>query len=951
VDDQLDRTDLLWAALSDRYRLERQLAQGGMATVFLAEDLKHHRPVAIKVLKPGIAASLGSARFLREIGIASGLTHPHLLPLHDSGEAAGFLYYVMPYVEGETLRDRLTREKQLSVADSLRFAIDVTEGLEHAHRHGIIHRDIKPENILLQADRAIVADFGIARAVEASATEALTTSGVVVGTVTYMSPEQGCGDRELDARSDIYSLGCVLYEMLAGEAPFTGPSIQAIIARHAGEHVPSLRVVRPEIPRELEALVRKALAKAPADRFPTAQAFGAALRALESDRRPRRWLPRRRTVALAATIVVVIAGVLLAAKDVFSGGLREHDWLLVADFEGSSGDPQLAVAFRDLVTTALAQSRFVRTLERRQLNEVMRHAGVAETTHVDMNLGRQLALRSSVRAVLLGSIRPLGDGYSIVLHVVNAEDGNALASSAVTAHDPLRQSALVTAAEQSVRELRERLGEKRRAIASNRPLRDVATPSFAAFSKYSAAMDRVLIHGDVSGSNRLLAEAIGLDSGFASAWAMLGANYLTARQPDSARLAYSKALALPNRLSVAEEYRLKGDAAYAIERDVPAAVRWYDLYLAEMPQSRSGRNNRALYRSALGQYEEALADLEEAVALNPFGRELIQPTLLNQAAILVVLGRNEEAREVTKKLSGPFAEYMVIMTAMAESRWQAADSAAAIVIAGSTPPGVFRINAVTSRASALAARGAIRLADSVLREGAQGSRGSTARWYERARLLLKIASGSSVEARDDLLPRDTTPAAAVLRGLWSAVAGDSAAARQGLTVAGGMARRELAIVGAAPALIEGWIAFHANRPRDVVSRLERLAAIGEHDPTVLDRPDSFLLRWLVATAYQQLGWPDSAAMYLDLILKPSHMPPGHFALRGLPYGFAHLRLAALHEQRKDRKAAERHLDAFLAAFVDADSVTSPLVLEAQNTRARLRGTVAVQASPTQEGAR
>jgi tetratricopeptide (TPR) repeat protein len=942
VDDRLQQTDLLWTALSDRYRVERELGQGGMATVFLAEDLKHHRSVAIKVLKPDIAASLGSARFLREIGIASGLTHPHLLPLHDSGEAAGFLYYVMPYVEGETLRDRLTRERQLPVAVALRLACDVAEGLEHAHRHGIVHRDIKPENILLQGDRAIVADFGIARALEASSMEPLTTSGIVIGTVTYMSPEQGCSDRELDARSDIYSLGCVLYETLAGEPPFTGPNVQAVIARHASEHVPSLRVVRPEIPHEVEDVVRKALAKAPADRFSSAHAFAEALRRADSGRRRPRWLARRRPLVLGATAVLVIAAVLLAARDLFSGGLREHDWLLVADFEGPTEDPQLAVAFRDLVTAALGQSRFVRTLERRQLNEVMRHAGVAETTHVDMDLGRQLALRSSVRAVLLGSIRPLGEGYSIVLHVVNAEDGSALASSAATADEPARHDALVSAAERSVRELRERLGEKGRAIAANRPLRDVATPSFEAFSKYSAAMDRVLIHGDVAGSNRLLAEAIALDSGFASAWAMLGANYLTARQLDSARLAYGMALALPGRLSAAEGYRLKGDAAYTIDRDVPAAVKWYDLYLAEMPQSRSGRNNRALYRSALGQYEEALADLEEAVTLNPFGPELIQPTILNQAAILVVLGRTEEARQVSQRLSGPFAEYMLIMTAMAESRWPAADSVAAAVIASPTPPGVFRINAVTSRASALAARGAIGSADSVLRVAIEGSRGSTARWYERARLLLAIASGSVIQPRRDVVPQDTTPAAAVLRALWSAVAGDTSAAREGLTIARTMGRRELAIVGAGPALIEGWIAAHANRPRELVTRLRSLAFSGEHDPTVLDRPDSFLLRWLVATAYERLGRPDSAAMYFDLILRPSHMPPGHFALRGLPYGFAHLRLAALHEQRKDREAAERHLDAFIATFVDADSTTRPLVLEAHNARARLRRTVAAQ---------
>ncbi|HEX9218737.1 MAG TPA: serine/threonine-protein kinase, partial [Gemmatimonadales bacterium] len=216
------------AALADRYTIERELGHGGMATVYLAQDLKHHRKVAIKVLEPELAAALGPERFLREIEIAAGLNHPHILPLYDSGEAATSLYYVMPYVEGETLRDRLKREGQLPLEDAVRITREVADALSYAHSHDVVHRDIKPENILFQAAHAVVSDFGIARAITAAAGASLTATGIAIGTPGYMSPEQGAASARVDERSDIYSLGCVLYEMLAGEPPFTGPSAESI---------------------------------------------------------------------------------------------------------------------------------------------------------------------------------------------------------------------------------------------------------------------------------------------------------------------------------------------------------------------------------------------------------------------------------------------------------------------------------------------------------------------------------------------------------------------------------------------------------------------------------------------------------------------------------------------------------------------------------------------------
>ena len=266
----------LAAALRDRYTLERPLGRGGMATVYLARDLKHDRPVALKVLLPELAATLGPERFQREIKLAARLQHPHILTVLDSGEAAGRLWFTMPYVEGESLRDRLRRERQLPVEDALRITREAAQALQYAHEHGVVHRDIKPENLLLTKDgNTLVADFGIARALAGD--ERLTQTGMSVGTPAYMSPEQASGDKAVDARTDIYSLGAVLYEMLAGEPPYTGPTAQAIIMKRFTEPVPSVRKARPSVPEGVDQAIQRALAPVPADRFATAAEFGRAL--------------------------------------------------------------------------------------------------------------------------------------------------------------------------------------------------------------------------------------------------------------------------------------------------------------------------------------------------------------------------------------------------------------------------------------------------------------------------------------------------------------------------------------------------------------------------------------------------------------------------------------------------------------------------------------------------
>ena len=430
MDDIIER---LQPFLSDRYSIEREIGRGGMAYVLLAQDRKHGRPVALKVLRPDLA--VGAERFLREIEIASRLTHPNVLPVHDSGEADGLLYYVMPFVEGESLRDRLDREKQLPLEEALRITGEVADALAYAHGRGVLHRDIKPENILLVAGHAVVTDFGIARAVSVAAEDRLTGTGITLGTARYMSPEQATAERTLDGRTDVYSLGCVLYEMLAGEAPFSAPTPQRILARRLSERAPTLEGIREGISPALHETIRRALATVPADRFPTAAHFAkaiaeaaasAAVASSGSQQRiPDRQPLRRRTAALVAIAVLVLAaGVVALDRGMFTPTVPPSgaDRVAVLPFvvHGSDQLAYLGEGIVDLLSRDLEGVDGLQCIDPGTIVSLL-----PRNAAVNAEMGRALIRRVRAGAFILGSVHPVGARVRIQATLYSASDTDA----------------------------------------------------------------------------------------------------------------------------------------------------------------------------------------------------------------------------------------------------------------------------------------------------------------------------------------------------------------------------------------------------------------------------------------------------------------------------------------------------------------------------------------------
>jgi TolB-like protein/tetratricopeptide (TPR) repeat protein len=606
-------------ALHDRYTLERELGHGGMATVYLARDLKHEREVALKVLRPELAAVLGAERFLQEIRISARLDHPHILTLIDSGAADGFLYYVLPYVRGESLREKLTREKQLAIEEAVRIAIQVASALDYAHRQGVIHRDIKPENILIQEGEAVVADFGIALAVREAGGPRLTESGLSLGTPQYMSPEQATGGRELDARSDVYSLAAVVYEMLAGEPPHTGPTVQAVIAKLLTERPTRIRTVRDTVPEGIDTAVAKALAKVPADRFGGAAEFAAALTAPVA-RRSAGW--RRRPVAVAASIAGAVALVAIAAV--------WHPWrpparaaapradaasVAVLPFDNLTGNPSdryLSDAMTEEVIGQLARVKGLKVISRTSTEAL-------KGTHLTL---RQIGDTLGVRHILEGSVQHAGSRIRVAVELIDARTD---AHVWVSSYD--RDLTDVFAVQEEIaRHVADSLGN---AVGVRPTLSRVPrTEHPGAYAAYLAGrylMYRRTREGLRSALEQFQ-EAIAQDSTYAPAYAGLASVYhlwvYWAYPGIDFYEAYGRTVAMADRAialdpDLAEAYAARGRALTAAWAPAEGISADFKRALELRPNSPDVHQWYANFLSREGRHDEALAEVERAVALDP----------------------------------------------------------------------------------------------------------------------------------------------------------------------------------------------------------------------------------------------------------------------------------------------------------------------------------------------
>jgi len=641
--------DGLQAELRGRYAIERELGRGGMATVFLARDLRHERPVALKVLHPELAATLGPERFLREIRLAARLQHPHILTVLDSGDAAGQLWFTMPYVEGETLRDRLRREGQLPLEDALRIARETADALDYAHQHGVVHRDIKPENILLAGRHALVADFGIARALEGEAGAAgaptrqqrLTETGMSIGTPAYMSPEQASGDREVDARSDIYSLGCVLYEMLAGEPPFTGPTAQAILLRKFTENPRPLRAIRDTVPEAIEQAVSKALARSPADRFPSATEFRRVLEPVA---------PLTGIATPTATPTVAAPGMPPAKRRglrypvtlALLGGFAIGLGLLFAWRRGHGGDGDAGSAAPGTKLVAVLPFENLGGADDEYFSD-----GITDEIRGKLSSlpGLQVTARSSSAEYKKTHKKPQEIGHELnvdylLTGTVRWEKGQGGASRVRVSPELIQVSTGATKWQQPfdasltdvfqvqadiagrvAQALDVALGASAKERLAERPTQNLA--AYDAFLKGEAAY--------AQGANPVtLREAVGyfeqasaLDSTFAIAWAGLsqaqsflyGSGTPSAARADQSRSAAERAIALaPNR---PEGYIALGDYYRRVPNDPQRAIDQYTKGLRLAPTNGDVLRGLGLAEQSLSRWDQAVEHLRRGQSVDP----------------------------------------------------------------------------------------------------------------------------------------------------------------------------------------------------------------------------------------------------------------------------------------------------------------------------------------------
>ncbi len=613
----LDRLD---TALASRYRIERELGQGGMAKVFLAHDLKYERAVAVKVLRPELAAEVGPTRFLREIQIAARLHHPHILPLYDSDTVGGLVYYVMPYIEGETLRHRLLRERQLPVDDALQIAREVADALNYAHKAGVIHRDIKPANILLDSGHALVADFGIARAIGTGE----SSTGHIIGTPAYMSPEQIEGVKELDGRSDVYSLGCVLFEMLVGEPPFKGTSVMSVIANRLSNPLPSARAQRDLVPETIDWAVKKAMATLPADRFQTAAQFAEAL-------------------GTSATVAIAVGTAQAMVQAVQASTTKS---VAVLPFENMSTDPENEYFSDGITDDIIAQLSKISALKVISRTSSMQYK---KTTKKIAAIAQELG----VEAVLEGSVRRAGQRVRIVVHLVEPRTEKHLWGETFD-----RQLADVfevqsEVAQQITGALAATLSPEEKKRLDAKPTESAEAYNLSLLGRFHA---NKWAEADVQKGIEFFLQALEKDPGYGVAYAGLADAYELlsigfSSKPPAEYLSQAKAMALKALElddTLAEAHTSLAYARWLGDLDWSGAEKEFKRALELKSSYVMAHEWYAEYLAALGRHDEAVAEIKKAQQLDP----LAVPVTRAAGWVLYFARRFDEAiNELQKALA------------------------------------------------------------------------------------------------------------------------------------------------------------------------------------------------------------------------------------------------------------------------------------------------------------
>lgn len=643
------------ATLGDRYRIVREAGRGGMAVVYLAKDLRHDRDVAVKVVRPDIAVALGRTRFLQEIGIAARLRHPHIVPLFDSGETDGLLYYVMPFEPGASLRERLTRDGRLPVAEAVRVLRDVTSALAHAHRQGIVHRDIKPENVLLSEEHAMVTDFGVAKALADAAGpgSAGTAAGVTFGTPAYMAPEQIGADPAVDHRADVYALGALAYELLSGRLPFEAGAPHEVLQAHLSRAPAPLAAVGVAVPESLSAVVMKCLAKRPGDRWQSAEEILSHLDPVAplgdgaaGPRKPPRSRARVAGVLAGALVLALVSW--LALRPGVPAGSPEgtpRKLFIVADFTNQTADASLGPLIAEVIGDALAGSPLLTLVGRERIAATRRRMRLGPDGPLTPAAAAEIAVREEIAMVVDGAIRPAGTGLALSARIVEAASGNVIHAATATARD---STELVAAIDRLSEGLRRGLGESVASVqAPAGPLWSYTTRSLAALQKHQASI-RARSAGDFLRAIELGREAVALDPDFANVQLAIASNRVFAGLPVGPVVpGLQRALRLRDSLSDRERDAVDAFYHLYVTGDVDksiAAFRRHLESLRQFPGERGFTSELALVLALSGDFAGAQRVVEEANAL--YGGVATTTNQAILARILHATGHSTDAARV-----------------------------------------------------------------------------------------------------------------------------------------------------------------------------------------------------------------------------------------------------------------------------------------------------------------